>query len=98
MSITIPQEMRVRKETLLESALGKATSSVDDTPPSLSPVQIRSLQTRMESLEQQMKKAVHTLAEREHYVNALAIDLEHIILQLVNKLDKNTNSNSLLST
>ena len=97
MSITIPQEMIVRKETLLEPALGKAAVTADEMSPPLSPVQVRSLQTRMESLEQQMKKAVNTLTQRENYVNALAIDLEHIILQLINKLDKNTNSNMLSS-
>ncbi len=97
MSTTIPQEITVRKETLLESSIGKTNPSFDKTPPSLSPVQILSLQNRMESLEQQIKKAVNTLAQRENYVNALAIDLEHIILQLVNKLDKNAANNSLSS-
>jgi hypothetical protein len=91
MSTSLSQEIEVRKETLMKLSSGKVDSSIDETSSALSSVQVRSLQNRMEALEQQIKKTVTALAHREHYVKALAVDLEHIILQLIHKLDKNAN-------
>lgn len=87
MSHNISQGIRVREEAVLNTATvaeqKPCTIAVD---PAASILEIRSLQTRMESLEQQFKKVTHALAEREQYVNALSVDLEHMMSQLINKL------------
>ena len=43
---------------------------------------LESLQNRIETLETQLKKAIHQSNKKEAYANTLESDLEHIISQL----------------
>jgi len=45
-------------------------------------LQLQFLQTRVSTLEDQLQQALATSKKREAYANTLAIDLEHIIIQL----------------
>jgi len=57
-----------------------------DTQQAVSLIQLQFLQTKVNSLEDQLQQALATSKKREAYANTLAVDLEHIILQL-NRLE-----------
>ena len=46
------------------------------------PVQLEYLQTRVATLETRLQQSIANTIKKEDYVNKLALDLEHIILQL----------------
>jgi hypothetical protein len=59
---------------------------LDDNSNQFISVHIKSLENKMAKLETQIQKAVMSLGKKETYVNAIAVDLEHIITLLVNRV------------
>jgi hypothetical protein len=49
---------------------------------SAAPIQLAYLQTRVATLETRLQQSIANTIKKEDYVNKLALDLEHIILQL----------------
>lgn len=71
------------KEVEEENSSNLSNVSHSDTP-SFSSLQMHKLQDRMNQLE----KAVLGLGKKESYVAAMAVDLEHIMMILIKRLDR----------
>lgn len=80
---------RMPKNTL--NTLGKEESAPSLEPSSFSSLQMHKLQDRMNQLE----KAVLGLGKKESYVAAMAVDLEHIMMILIKRLDREGNDKAV---
>lgn len=71
-----------KRRNVMSSHLQAIATDAIDTTHLVSSVLLQCLQNRIETLENQLQKALANSQKKEAYANTLESDLEHIIVQL----------------